>query len=186
MRARMALRVAQIQCQIVEIDLRNKPAHLVRVSPKATVPVLCVNEAEVIDESLDIMRWALEQHDPFDWLSGCEAPAAQQLLAQNDSVFKKALDQYKYSSRFAQIDPREPRAQAVAALIEPLATILQTQPYIGGRKPVLQDVAIFPFVRQFANVEPAWFESTAPAGVRTWLEHWLESDLFAAIMQKQT
>lgn len=180
----MALKVAGIEHRTVEINLRDKPPHMVRVSPKATVPVLCVDEDLVIDESLDIMRWALAQSDPLGWLTGADSPVAQQLLAQNDGPFKRALDQYKYASRFPGTDPQVARTQALQALIEPLARALDTQPYIGGEAAILQDVAIFPFVRQFASVEPAWFAESVPPCVRQWLAAWLESPLFAAIMQK--
>lgn len=184
MRARMALRAAGIECNTVEIDLRNKPEHLLSVSPKATVPVLCVNDQLVIDESLEIMIWALRQNDPDNWLDGLANPVAQRMLTQNDGPFKLALDQYKYASRFPALDYRQSRKKAMEELIDPLACILQAQPFIGGQSPVFQDIAIFPFVRQFAGVEPGWFEESVPASVKRWLEHWLASDIFRSIMRK--
>jgi glutathione S-transferase len=180
----MALRVAGIRYTTIEINLRDKPAHMVRVSPKATVPVLCLSEHEVIEESLDIMQWALGQADPLGWLKQAELEHAQYLLQQNDGPFKRSLDQYKYASRFLGADPKQARQAAVTALIQPLAQLLSDQPYIGGQSPTLQDIAIFPFVRQFANVEPDWFAQTTPDCVSHWLASWLASDLFAAIMQK--
>lgn len=180
----MALRVAGIHYKIVEIHLRQKPEHMLRVSPKGTVPVLCLSADEVIDESLEIMQWALTQNDPMNWLDGLRNETAQHLLAQTDGPFKKALDQYKYASRFPDADPLQSRQAAIAALIDPLAEVLCRQPFIGGDRPVLQDVAIFPFVRQFAGVDPHWFGEQAPVLVRRWLAQWVESELFAAIMQK--
>ncbi len=180
----MALYVAKITCRTVEIDLRHKPAHLIRVSPKATVPVLCLSNGEVIDESIDIMHWALAQHDPLGWLDRAHEPVAQRLLAQTDGPFKQALDQYKYSSRFMDLDPAQARAQAMAALIDPLAEVLSHQPFIGGERASLHDVAIFPFVRQFAGVQLDWFESDVPTTVQAWLSQWVESSLFKTIMQK--
>jgi len=179
----MALTVAGLTFRTSEIDLRDKPAHLLGVSPKGTVPVLCLSEVMVIDESLDIMYWALAQNDPQKWLDGLSNGQAQRLLEQTDGVFKKALDQYKYASRFPDQDPVQSRWLALEALINPLALVLNKQPFIGGDKPVLQDVAIFPFVRQFAGVEPSWFNANAPAPVRHWLTNWVSSDLFATIMQ---
>ncbi|MCD8505013.1 MAG: glutathione S-transferase N-terminal domain-containing protein [Burkholderiaceae bacterium] len=184
MRARMALRVAGIQCKIIDIHLRHKPEHMLRVSPKGTVPVLCLSTDEVIDESLDIMRWALHKNDPQQWLDGLHNAKAQYLLLQTDGPFKQALDQYKYASRFPEANPVQSRQRAMASLIEPLADHLKHQPFIGGDKPVLQDVAIFPFVRQFAGVEPSWFESHVDVSVRDWLHGWVSSELFVAIMQK--
>ena len=181
----MALRVAQIHCKIVDIHLRDKPEHMLRVSPKGTVPVLCLSTGEVIDESLDIMRWALQKNDPQRWLHGLTNEHARHLLCQTDGPFKQALDRYKYASRFPEADPAYWRQIATEALIDPLADILAGQLYIGGQAPILQDVAIFPFVRQFAGVEPDWFTASAPAVVRRWLARWVESDLFMAIMQKK-
>lgn len=180
----MGLRVAQIRYELIEINLRDKPEHMLRVSPKGTVPVFCLSDHEVIDESLDILRWALFQHDPNHWLSGLTNETACWLLTQNDGPFKQALDQYKYASRFPDVDPAVARDAATQALIMPLAKLLTDQPYIGGDSPVLQDIAIFPFVRQFAGVQPDWFGEHVPKPVQQWLTHWLESDLFKAIMQK--
>lgn len=180
----MALRVAGIHCKIIDIHLRDKPEHMLRVSPKGTVPVLCLSTDEVIDESLDIMRWALHKNDPQQWLDGLHDAKAQYLLLQTDGPFKQALDQYKYASRFPDADPAQSRLVATDALINPLADVLSSQGFIGGNTPVLQDVAIFPFVRQFAGVEPEWFKAHAPDTVRKWLAHWVESELFTAIMQK--
>jgi len=181
----MALRVAGIRYDLIEISLRDKPPHMIRVSPKGTVPVLCLRDGEVIDESLDIMHWALSQHDPGQWLKGLDNKTACHLLTQTDGPFKQALDQYKYASRSPDTDPIMARDRAMQTLIEPLNLALGAQPFIGGQQPVLQDIAIFPFVRQFAGVDPSWFERQAPESVRRWLGVWVESELFKTIMQKQ-
>jgi len=131
MRARMALYAAGIDFDIEEISLRDKPAHMLEVSPKGTVPVLCLPEGNVLEESLDIMRWALNANDPQQWLDGLKDPVAQDLLARNDGDFKKALDAYKYASRFPEISASQMRDQAMAILINPLAEILRSGLFIG-------------------------------------------------------
>lgn len=187
MRARMALHVSGIAYQKVDLaSLRDKPAEMLEASPKGTVPVLCLPDGSVIDESLDIMRWALEQSDPEGWLAQSQDPVAIDLLQRNDGPFKQALDRYKYASRFPEADPAQARAAAVTALIEPLSVRLSAEPFIGGQRPTLQDVAIFPFVRQFAGVAPDWFEHQIPASVSAWLTRWTGSPLFDLIMRKST
>uniref|UniRef100_UPI0040470840 glutathione S-transferase n=1 Tax=Orrella sp. TaxID=1921583 RepID=UPI0040470840 len=184
MRARMALRVAQVTVSTVEIDLRDKPADLVAASPKATVPVLCLGDGKILDESLDIVRWALTIRDPDDWARGWEDSAAMDLLARTDGDFKRWLDRYKYATRFPVSEPTAARAAAFEVLIEPLSLQLQNKPFIGGETPMVQDVLIFPFVRQFAGVDPVWFKSNASQSVQNWLAFWVDSPLFKQIMLK--
>lgn len=198
-RARMALYASGVKFQTIEVSLRNKPARLVELSPKATVPVLVLPGDEVIDESLDIMRWALGQSDTLGWLERSRARAAMlqvdatagptapaTLLRANDTQFKHWLDRYKYPVRYPQesIDVAHARHQAMQALIWPLASALSEERWLGGNEPGLEDVAIFPFVRQFSGVEPDWFAQNVPDAVRSWLQHWLDSALFAQVMQK--
>jgi glutathione S-transferase len=121
MRARMALHVAKIEVSTVEIDLRNKPAGLLEASPKATVPVLCLADGTVLDESLDIVRWALQVNDPEHWARGWEDRGAMDLLDRTDGEFKRWLDRYKYASRSPEYDPQLSREAAIKVLIEPLA-----------------------------------------------------------------
>lgn len=180
----MALRVAQVTVSTVEIDLRDKPAALVAASPKATVPVLCLRDGTVIDESLDIVRWALAIRDPDDWARGWEDSVAMDLLARTDGDFKQWLDRYKYATRFSVSEPTAARAAAFEVLIEPLSLQLQNKPFIGDETPMVQDVLIFPFVRQFAGVDPAWFKSNASQSVQNWLAFWVDSTLFKQIMLK--
>lgn len=184
MRARMALRVAGIAVRTIEIDLRDKPAAMIAASPKATVPVLCLVDGTVIDESLDIVRWALTRHDPDDWARGWGDAVAMDLLARTDGDFKHWLDRYKYVTRFAAQDVVSARASAFEGLIAPLSLRLQNLPFVGGETPMVQDVLIFPFVRQFAGVDPAWFTANAGAQIQRWLAFWVDSALFKQIMLK--
>lgn len=183
MRARMALDVAVIAVNTIEIDLRHKPPAMLLVSPKATVPVLCLSDGSVIDESLDIVRWALAIRDPDNWARGwCDA-IAMDLLTRTDGSFKYWLDRYKYVSRYPEHDAKSCRNAALVALLDPLALQLQNQPFIGGDSPTVQDALIFPFVRQFAAVDYVWFESSVDAQVQRWLKFWVDGALFRNIMR---
>ena len=184
MRARMALRLAEMPVSIVDIDLRDKPAAMLQASPKGTVPVLCLTDGRVLDESLAIVHWALSTHDPAHWLRSWGEAQATDLLRRTEGEFKRQLDRYKYASRFPDQDPIGARSAAMFALIDPLASHLQNTAFIDGDAPGVNDLLIFPFVRQFSGVEPAWFDSTVSDVVRRWLRHWLESELFLSAMQK--
>jgi glutathione S-transferase len=175
MRARMALTVSGIGCEIREVKLRDKPAEMLAASPKATVPVL-VLPGGVIDESLDIMRWALGRNDPERWLEGDDAA----LIAANDGAFKYHLDRYKYPERH-RADPVEHRGLGLAMLAE-LEARLARGKYLCGDRRSLTDAAIMPFVRQFAAVDRDWFDAQPLPRVQRWLAVQLASDLFAAIM----
>jgi glutathione S-transferase len=186
MRARMALLQAKRGFNAVEVVLRDKPAELLRLSPKGTVPVLQLPDGRVLDESWDIMRWALESADGAGWWRRAQSADNLALLQRNDGDFKHCLDRYKYPERYpAEAHPRDAlRAQAVAALLVPLEGRLQDAPYLGGDQPCATDLAIFPFVRQFAAVEPHWFEGQPLPALQAWLAAWLGSSLFAACMAK--
>ena len=186
MRARMALLQAKRGFNAVEVILRDKPAELLRLSPKGTVPVLQLPDGRVLDESWDIMRWALESADGAGWWRRAQSADNLALLQRNDGDFKRCLDRYKYPERYpAEAHSRDAlRAQAVAALLVPLEGRLQGAPYLGGDLPCATDIAIFPFVRQFAAVEPHWFEGQPLPALRAWLAAWLGSSLFAACMVK--
>lgn len=184
MRARMALRVAGIPVEIREISLRDKPPEMLSLSPKGTVPVLCSSDGKVIDESLDIMWWALAQHDPQGWLNRASEPQQRELVKQSDTVFKHWLDRYKYAERYPEFDATHYRDQALRTQIDNLESLLSQHPFLGGSAACLSDVAIFPFVRQFAAVDQAWFEASRYAATRRWLTNWIESELFRLIMQK--
>jgi len=184
MRARLALHVASVAVQLREVALRDKPAALLALSPKATVPVLQLPDGRVIDESLDIMLWALRQHDPLAWLATQGQDAARQWVTRNDSVFKLLLDRYKYAPRHPDLSQQVHRDNAVAAYVGPLNVLLDDQPFIGGGQAGWADAAVFPFIRQFAMVEPEWFETASLSSLRRWLMYWQGSSWFAAVMAK--
>jgi glutathione S-transferase len=185
-RARMAIHQAGVDCQIHEVSLRNKPQALLELSPKATVPVLHGADGRVIDQSLEIMRWALAQHDPDGWLLRQSFQDNEGLLDTNDGVFKQWLDRYKYFERYPEHAQADYRLQAEESLIHPLEKRLAQDSFLGGTQPCLTDVAIFPFVRQFAAVDPAWFAQSGWCSVRAWLNGWLQRPVFIAVMHKNT
>lgn len=178
MRARMALRVSGADYEHREVVLRDKPPELREASPKATVPVLVLSDGTVIEESLDIMHWALRSNDPEQWLDGDDAT----LIAANDGPFKHHLDRYKYDTRHDS-DPKEHRAEGLA-LLQRLEERLESAAYLGGAHRRLTDIAIFPFVRQFAATDRDWFAQQALPNVQDWLQRLIGSELFSAIMIK--
>ncbi len=180
----MALHAAGIVCEVVEVSLRDKPRLLIELSPKSTVPVLRTAQGEVLEESLDIMRWALWQNDPRDWLRAAGQSDNVALLETNDGAFKQWLDRYKYVERHPAQSQAAYRHEAVRCLIEPLERRFEHSPYLGGEAPCLTDVAIFPFVRQFAGVDPDWFGTSPWPATRQWLTRWLNSEVFVAVMVK--
>ena len=182
MRARMAIWAANIQVEVREISLREKPAHLLQISPKGTVPVLQLPDGTVLEQSLDIMQWALARNDPQGWLNA-DLEAVNELIAINDGEFKKALDRYKYPDRYPEHAQQVYREQG-EQFLQRLETALAQYDYLLGDKPTMADVAIFPFIRQFAAVDAEWFATHPSPQLRAWLAGWLESPLFAEIMQK--
>lgn len=184
MRARMALWAAQVAVELREISLRDKPAHLLQISPKGTVPVLQLPGGTVLEQSLDIMHWALSQQDPQGWLNADHA-AMHALIARNDGEFKKALDRYKYPDRYPEHPQQVYRAQG-EQFLQCLEAALALHDYLLGDAPSMADVAIFPFIRQFAAVDAPWFAGKPYPRLQAWLNQWLESALFAQIMQKLT
>ena len=184
-RARMALAAAGVAVTVCEVALRDKPAAMLAASPKGTVPILVLADGRVIDESLGIMLWALRQRDPLGWLREGQEAVAAQWVQRNDQQFKPLLDHYKYAPRFPELSPQEHRARAVAALPDPLDAWLRGQAFMLDDKPSWIDVALFPFVRQFAMVEPAWFGAAPWPGLHRWLAYWLHGRLFASVMDRQ-
>lgn len=185
MRARLALRYAGCPVDICEVAMKNKPAELLALSPKGTVPVLDTGD-QVLEESLDIMRWALEQNDPQDWrLQADPAASAQalELIARNDQTFKAQVNLYKYAERYPEHSREHYRQQAEPWLAE-LEGLLGGRPYLFAEHPSLADAALLPLMRQFAGVEPQWFAEAPYPRVRSWLQGWLESELFKAIMAR--
>lgn len=181
MRARMALSYAQIMVTVQDIELKNKPAEMLKHSPKGSVPVLVLNDGTVIDESLDIMLWALNQHDPNNWLDHLNE--SQKLITQNDGDFKHTLDRYKYPNRYPDEDCTNARNNG-CEFLELLNTQLEKHKFINGDHITLADIALFPFIRQFAHTDKEWFTAQEWKPLISWLDHHLESDLFKKIMDK--
>ena len=181
MRARMALAAAGAEVMLREVLLKDKPPELVAASPKATVPVLVLSDGRVIEESLDVMQWALENRDPLNWLEG-EALESDWISAC-DGDFKHWLDRYKYSERYPEHTAEDYRQKA-ETFVQKLEDWLSVSDWVGGDAANAVDVALFPFIRQFAGVDPSWWQQAPYPKVRLWLENWLNSALFSAIMAK--
>jgi len=176
MRARLALTYSAIELEHREILLKDKPQEMLEASPKATVPVLVLPDGTVIDESLEIMHWALDQHDPNGWREAYN----QGLITDNDTWFKHALDRYKYPNRY-------PDEDCSGALDECLRFLEKIEEYLKNQnRATLTDMATFPFVRQFSKVEPDMFKGLPYERVKTWLDSHLDSDLFQKIMMKHS
>ncbi|MBI6950147.1 glutathione S-transferase [Pseudomonas koreensis] len=181
MRARMALRYSGVAVEIVEVSLKAKPAAMLAISPKGTVPVLEA-DGRVIDESLEIMRWALAQHDPDDWLLDGDSRIAG-LIEANDQGFKVHLNRYKYAERYPE-QPMEVYRAEGAVFLQRLDGLLEGRDYLLSDHLSLADVALLPFVRQFAHVDREWFAQTPYVRLQAWLQRFLESNLFTSIMKK--
>ncbi len=180
----MALLQAAVDFDAYEIVLRDKPPEMLALSPKGTVPVLALPNGSVIEQSLDIMRWALEPQDALGWWASSQTPSNLALLALNDGEFKQHLDRYKYPEKFERKPSGFHRDAATAGLIDPLEQRLATQLYLGGDKPSAVDLAIFPFIRQFRAVDVVWFDAQTIPATQLWLQRWLASALFAGCMKK--
>jgi glutathione S-transferase len=179
----MALAYAGIQTDQREVDLKNKPLDLIAVSPKATVPVLLLENGRVIDESLDIMIWALEQSDSDGWLRPELKTKCCELIQFNDTRFKPILDNYKYPQRSEQKEPFYHRNQA-GFYLQQLNSLLMKSRYLLADHMTFADIAIFPFIRQFFLVDPQWFEQSEYQFLKIWLATLLNSELFLSVMKK--
>ena len=179
MRARMALWRSGVTVELREVKLAAKPPELLAASPKGTVPVLVLADGTVIDQSLDIMRWALAQSDPEGWLAGDDAG----LIATNDGPFKHHLDRAKYPGRYEEDGETDHRTAALV-LLAPLEARLADAPFLTGETRALADIAVMPFIRQFAAIEPEWFAAQPLPRLQGWLEGLCASALFSAIMPK--
>ena len=214
MRARLALAASGQQCELREVVLRNKPQALYQASPKATVPVLVLGDGQVLEQSLDIMLWALGRNDPQDWLApdrqGPDAMLA--LVAECDGAFKHHLDRYKYPQRYAGEPGAGGRADAAtsanagiaassdmdgspvqaaaahraeaACWLMKLERMLEQDAFLFGHHAALADMAIAPFVRQFAHVDAGWFQAQPWPRLSAWLAAWMDSGLFGRVMKK--
>lgn len=190
-RARLAIKVSGTEVETREVDLRNKPQAMLECSPKGTVPVLQLADGSVIDESLDIMRWTLAIHDPDGWIRGDAGWAAETaaLIAANDGSFKQFLDRYKYPGRGQPNAPTHFAGQyrdEAGAFLRMLNSRLARHAFLMGETLSLADAAIFPFVRQFAHVDKAWFDAAYDGPLAAWLDRLAGSPLFLAVMQKDS
>jgi len=187
MRARLALNVSGIAVEHREVELKNKPARMLAASAKGTVPVLVLPDGRVIDESLDIMRWALQKHDPLHWWPNdpLRLATTMALIEENDGPFKYALDRYKYPHRFGLADGAAWR-EAGAKFLLRLDAVLVTQPHLAGEQQGLCDAALTPFVRQFAHTDKTWFAKQPWPHLARWLAEFEASAAFTAIMHKHS
>lgn len=187
MRARMAIARAGIDCRLREVVLRDKPAEMLDVSPKGTVPVIVEMDGTVIEESLDVMAWALAQNDTDNWLEPETGRREEMtaLVAECDGPFKHALDRYKYPNRYEHEGVvREDQRALGRGFLEKLNARLDGQSHLFGARISYADIAIFPFVRQFANTDRDWFDALELPHLQAWLTHHLESALFKQVMPK--
>jgi glutathione S-transferase len=185
MRARLAIQVSGITVEIREIKIQNKPIEFLNLSPKGTVPVLQISNDHLIEESLDIMEWALEINDPFNWLPKDYNIKNQMtyFLKKLDKVFKVNLDKYKYTNKFEKQNTIHYRDKNLIVLTE-LNHRLETSKGINSEYLSYIDYATFPFIRQFRNVDPIWFDSLKLPFLKTWLYDLMNSDEFASVMEK--
>jgi glutathione S-transferase len=185
MRARLALAASGEPCELREVVLKNKPPEMLAASPKGTVPVLVLADGAVLEQSLDIMLWALRRNDPLRWLEP-EVGTFDDMLAlvaSCDDGFKPQLDRYKYPARFNE-SPENAREGGSQFLSQLEARLAAGAGQLFGARTTLADAAVMPFVRQFAMVDAAWFEAQPWPQLRAWLAGWTTSQLFERAMQK--
>ncbi|MDF1757276.1 MAG: glutathione S-transferase [Legionellaceae bacterium] len=183
MRARMALKYANITVIVREIELKSKPKSMIEYSPKGTVPVLVVENDVVIDESLDIMDWSLSKSDRDGWLDNNNLLKSKRLIEYNDNEFKTLLDNYKYPQKSKRQDPLYYRNQAIVYLSSLNESLTEHQ-WLLSDKLSMADVALFPFIRQFAMVDNTWFMQTSLVNLQEWLNKLINSELFLSVMKK--
>ena len=183
MRARLAVLFAGLQVELREVTLKNKPAQMLAISPKGTVPVLRLADGTVIEESRGIMVWALEQQDPQGLLDATILDHANALIEQNDNDFKHWLDRYKYADRHVEMTQTEYR-QRGEAFLQVLEALLERNAYLLGDDPTIADIGVMPFVRQFAHVDRDVFGQLPYPNLQRWLQGWLEHPLFLQTMIK--
>jgi glutathione S-transferase len=185
MRARMALQYSGVKVELREVLLNDKPDDMLRLANKATVPILELADGRVIDESWDIMIWATRQNDPDLWLGSGQSNLfkSEVLIEMNDYSFKTDLDHYKYADRYPQYPAEYYRSQG-EEFLQDLEQALSQSKYLLGGSLSIADIGIFPFIRQFAFVDKAWFDQAPYPGLQSWLQELLESSLFESIMLK--
>ena len=185
MRARLALYASGVAVELREVSLRDKPESMLAASPKGSVPVLILPQGKVIDESWDIMRWALQRNDPEGWLGQDHrhVDAAGHLVSENDTVFKFWLDRYKYPDRYPEYPHTHYRSEAEVFLLK-LENRLGISRFLLGDELSVADAALFPFIRQFAGVDKDWFAQSPYPKLQRWLKDFTDSRRFVAVMEK--
>ena len=179
----MALRSAGITVELREVVLKNKPASMLAASEKGTVPVLLTEEGNILDESLDIMLWALESNELDQWLDNSTYDQCLELIEENDYQFKYWLDRYKYHVGYPE-RTREEYLEECMVFIDKLEKTLSEQRYLVGKDIRLADIAIFPFVRQFAFSDKKLFDGLSVPNLQNWLDSFLTCELFVSCMKK--
>ena len=183
MRARMAIHISGQKCELREVLLRDKPTSMLEYSPKGTVPVLILQNGNVIDESLDVIDWALNLNDPDDWQRSKDTKKTKELISINDGEFKYHLDRYKYSKRYDNEDPEFHRKKCLK-FIESVNNELNNSKYIFDDNISYADIVLLPFIRQFRIADMEWFDSLPYDNLKEWLSSFLNSPLLNSIMKK--
>ena len=184
-RARLAIKHSATGVELREVVLADKPAEMLSASPKGTVPVLILSDGSILDESLDIIHWALSINNPENWLpeNSYLLQKANELITTNDEVFKIHLDHYKYASRFPEFSAEYYRTQG-EEFLQDLENLLEKSRCLLADHITLADIAIFPFIRQFVFVDKDWFDQSQYTNLKIWLNNMLEMKLFKDIMKK--
>ena len=183
MRARLGILFAELQVELREITLKNKPPQMLAISPKGTVPVLQLLDGTVIEESREIMTWALAQRDSQGLLNAETLLEANALIDKNDNEFKYWLDRYKYADRHLEMSQTEYRQQG-EVFLQLLEELLTKNSYLLGESMTIADIGIMPFVRQFAHVNRDVFYDLPYPNLQHWLQDWLSHPLFLQAMTK--
>jgi len=183
MRARMAIHASGQKCELREVLLRDKPPSMLEYSPKGTVPVLILQDGNVIDESLDVIDWALNLNDPDDWQRSKDTKKTKELIKINDGEFKYHLDRYKYSTRYKNEDPEDHKYKCLS-FIELIDNELKNSKYIFDDNISYADIVLLPFMRQFRIADMEWFDSLPYDNLKDWLSRFLNSPLLNSIMKK--
>ena len=179
----MTLRYAEINYELREVLLKDKPQKMLEASAKATVPVMVLPDNSVLDESTNIIHWALRQNDPHQWLQASSSKTLTSLMDENDQSFKQHLDHYKYADRHPQF-PASHYRDLAGTFLRKLENCLEGGQFLLNKQLSVADVMIFPFIRQFAFVDKPWFDQAPYPSLQKWLQNLLDSNLFIQVMKK--
>ena len=183
MRARIAIHISQQKCEIREVLLKDKPPSMMEYSAKGTVPVLVLQSGKVIDESLDVIDWALNLNDPYNWKRSKDLGKTKELIKINDGDFKFHLDRYKYSKRYENEDPNFHREKCLT-FIKMINEELKDSKYIYDNEISYIDISLLPFIRQFRIADNDWFDELPYENVKSWLSNFIDSKLLKSVMPK--